>query len=68
MAEILDDIKEPELQLEEGESIGNIEEDNHAAPQDMATEGVSAPEASTIPVDPEPEAELPEKYQGKSAI
>ena len=38
MAEILDDIKEPELQLEEGESIGNIEEDNHAAPQDMATE------------------------------
>ena len=67
MAEILDDIKEPELQLEEGESIGNIEEDNHAAPQDMATEGVSAPEASTIPVDPETEAELPEKYQGKSA-
>ena len=67
MAEILDDIKEPELQLEEGESIGNIEEDNHAAPQDMATEGAVAPEASTIPVDPEPEGELPEKFRGKSA-
>ena len=67
MAEILDDIKEPELQLEEGESIGNIEEDNHAAPQDMATDGEVAPEASTIPVDPQSEVELPEKYQGKSA-
>ena len=68
MAEILDDIKEPELQLEEGESIGNIEEDNHvSAPQDMATEGEVAPEASNIPVDPEPEDELPEKYRGKSA-
>lgn len=67
MAEILDDIKEPELQLEEGESIGNIEEDNHEAPQDMATEGEVVPEVSTKPVDPEPEVELPEKYQGKSA-
>lgn len=67
MAEILDDIKEPELQLEEGESIGNIEEDNHAAPQDMATEGEVSPEASTMPVDPEPEDELPEKFRGKSA-
>jgi hypothetical protein len=67
MAEILDDIKEPELQLEEGESIGNIEEDNHAAPPDMATEGQVAPEASNIPVDPKPEDELPEKFRGKSA-
>ena len=31
MAEIIDDIEQPELQLEEGESIGNIEEDNHEA-------------------------------------
>lgn len=68
MAEILDDIKEPELQLEEGESAGNIEEDNHeVALEDLATEGVSAPEASNIPVDPEPESDLPEKYRGKSA-
>jgi hypothetical protein len=68
MAEIIDDIEQPELQLEEGESIGNIEEDNHeAAPQDMATEGEVAPEASTIPVDPQDEDELPEKYRGKSS-
>ena len=40
MAEILDDIKEPELQLEEGESAGNIQEDNHeVALEDLATEG-----------------------------
>ena len=68
MAEILDDIKEPELQLEEGESAGNIEEDNHeVALEDLAVEGASAPEASNIPVDPEPESDLPEKYRGKSA-
>ena len=68
MAEILDDIKEPELQLEEGESAGNIQEDNHeVALEDLATEGVSAPEAGTDVVDPEPESDLPEKYRGKSA-
>ena len=68
MAEILDDIKEPELQLEEGESAGNIEEDNHeVALEDLAIEGVSAPEASTDVADPEPESDLPEKYRGKSA-
>ena len=68
MAEILDDIKEPELQLEEGESIGNIVEDNHEEAHDnIADEGEVAPEVSTIPVDPEPEDELPEKFRGKSA-
>ena len=68
MAEILDDIEQPELQLEEGESIGDIEEDNHeAAPQDMATEGEVASEASNISVDPQTEDELPEKYRGKSS-
>ena len=68
MAEILDDIKEPELHLEEGESAGNIQEDNHeVALEDAAMEGVSAPEASTGVADPEPESDLPEKYRGKSA-
>ena len=67
MAEILD-TNQAELVLDEGESIGNIEEDNQtAALEDGATEGEVAPEASTEPVDPEPEEELPEKYQGKSA-
>ena len=67
MAEILD-TNQAELVLDEGESIGNIEEDNHAvALEDEATEGEVAPEASTIPVDPEPEDELPEKFRGKSA-
>jgi hypothetical protein len=68
MAEILDDIKEPDLQLEEGESAGDIIEDNHEqAPDDIADEGVVAPDVSTQPLDPEPESELPGKYQGKSA-
>ena len=68
MAEILDDIKEPDLQLEEGESAGDIIEDNHEqAPDDIADEGIVAPDVSTQPLDPEPESELPEKYQGKSA-
>ena len=68
MAEILDDIEQPSLQLEEGESIGNIEEDNHeSAPQDIVTEGEVAPEASNIPLDPQTEDELPEKYRGKSS-
>ena len=67
MAEILD-TNQAELVLDEGESIGNIEEDNHAvALEDEATEGEVAPEASNIPVDPEPEDELPEKFRGKSA-
>ena len=62
MAEIID-VEQPELHLEEGESAGNIEEDNHAAPQDIADEGEDAPE----PVDPDPESEIPEKFRGKSA-
>ena len=62
MAEIID-VEQPELHLEEGESAGNIEEDNHAAPQDIADEGEVAPE----PVDPDPESEIPEKFRGKSA-
>ena len=67
MAELLD-TNQAELVLEEGESIGNIEEDNQtAALEDEATEGEVAPEASNIPVDPEPEEELPEKFRGKSA-
>ena len=67
MAEILEP-NEAELVLDEGESIGDIEEDNHAvALEDEATEGEVAPEASTEPVDPEPEEELPEKFRGKSA-
>ena len=67
MAELLD-TNQAELVLEEGESIGNIEEDNQtAALEDEATEGEVAPEASNIPVDPEPEDELPEKFRGKSA-
>ena len=67
MAEILD-TNQAELVLDEGESIGNIEEDNQtAALEDEATEGEVAPEASNIPVDPEPEEELPEKFRGKSA-
>ena len=67
MAEILEP-NHAELVLDEGESIGNIEEDNHAvALDDDATEGEVAPEASNIPVDPEPEEELPEKFRGKSA-
>ena len=67
MAEILD-TNQAEFVLDEGESIGNIEEDNHAvALDDVANEGEVAPEASTIPVDPEPEEELPEKFRGKSA-
>ena len=68
MAEILDEIKEPELQLEEGESAGNIVEDNHEEAHDnIADEGEVAPGVSTIPVDPEPESDLPEKFRGKSA-
>ena len=67
MAEILEP-DHAELVLDEGESIGNIEEDNHAAALDDETnEGEVAPEASHISVDPEPEEELPEKYRGKSA-
>lgn len=67
MAEILD-TNQAELVLDEGESIGNIEEDNHAmAPEDEATEGEVAPDVSNISVDPEPEDELPEKFRGKSA-
>ena len=67
MAEILD-TNQAELVLDEGESIGNIEEDNHAvALEDEATEGEVAPEASSEPVDPKPEEELPEKFRGKSA-
>ena len=63
MAEIIDDIKEPELELDEGESAGSIEEDNfEEAPQNIANEGEVAPEASTIPVDPE----IPDKFRGKS--
>ena len=47
MAEILDDIKETELQLEEGESAGNIMEDNlDEAHHDIADEGTVVPEAS----------------------
>ena len=66
MAEILEP-NNAELVLDEGESIGNIEEDNHAmAPEDEATEAEVTPEASNLSVDPEPEEELPEKYQGKS--
>ena len=65
MAEIID-VEQPELHLEEGESAGNIEEDNHAALQDIANEGEVAPEASTIPVDPDSESEIPEKFRGKS--
>jgi hypothetical protein len=68
MAEIIDEIEKPELQLEEGESAGDIERDNlDAAPEDIATEGEVAPEASNIPVDPDPESEIPEKFRGKSA-
>jgi hypothetical protein len=68
MAEILDEIKEPELQLEEGESAGNIVEDNHEEAHDnIADEGEFAPDVSTIPVDPDSESDLPEKYRGKSA-
>ena len=68
MAEIIEEIEKPELQLEEGESAGDIERDNlDAAPEDMATEGEVAPEASNIPVDPDPESEIPEKFRGKSA-
>ena len=67
MAEILD-TNQAELILDEGESIGNIEEDNQAvALDDEATEGEVAPEDSNITVDPEPEEELPEKFRGKSA-
>lgn len=65
MAEIIDDIKEPELELDEGESAGNIEEDNfEEAPQNIADEGQVAPGVSNLPVDPE--AEVPEKFRGKS--
>ena len=65
MGEIIDDIKEPELQLDDGESAGNIEEDNFVeAPQDIADEGQVAPDVSNLPVDPE--AEIPEKFRGKS--
>lgn len=68
MAEILDEIKEPELQLEEGESVGNIVEDNHEEAHDnIADEGEVLPAVSTEPLDPKPESDLPEKYQGKSA-
>ena len=67
MAEILD-TNQAELVLDEGESIGDIEEDNQtAALDDEATEAEVEPEASNIPVDPEPEEELPEKFRGKSA-
>ena len=67
MAEILDEIKEPELQLDEGESAGNIVEDNHEEAHDnIADEGEVLPEVSTEPLDPTPESDLPEKYQGKS--
>ena len=67
MAEILD-TNQAELVLGEGESIGDIEEDNHAvALDDVANEGQVVPDVSTIPVDPEPEEELPEKFRGKSA-
>lgn len=68
MAEILDDIKEPELQLEDGESAGNIVEDNlEEAHDNIADEGIVSPDVSTSVVDPEPESDLPEKYRGKSA-
>lgn len=67
MAEILE-TNQAELVLDEGESIGDIEEDNHAmALDDGASEGEVAPEASNIPVEPNAEDELPEKYRGKSA-
>ncbi len=66
MAEIID-VEQPDLHLEEGESAGNIEEDNHAAPQDIANEGEVAPEDSNITVDPDAESEIPEKFRGKSA-
>ena len=66
MAEILEP-NNAELILDEGESTGNIEEDNHAmALDDEAAEAEVAPEASNLSVDPEPAEELPEKYQGKS--
>jgi len=68
MAEILDDIKEPELQLAEGESAGNIIEDNlDEAHHDIADEGTVVPEVSKNSVDPEAESDLPEKFRGKSA-
>lgn len=69
MATIIDEIEQPELQLEEGESAGNIAKDNYddIALQDSNDEGEVAPEASNIPVDPEPEADIPEKFRGKSA-
>lgn len=68
MAEILDDIKEPELQLEEGESAGNIIEDNlDEAHHDIADEGEVVPDVSKNSVDPDAESDLPEKFRGKSA-
>tara|TARA_B100001059_G_C17763799_1_gene544396 strand:- start:220 stop:1065 length:846 start_codon:yes stop_codon:yes gene_type:complete len=66
MAELLDDIKEPELPLEEGESAGDILEDNpEPAPQDIAEEGAVASDVSNLSVDPDTEEDLPEKYRGK---
>lgn len=69
MAEILES-NNAELVLDEGESIGGIEEDNRTAAPEIendATEGEVAPDVSNFSVDPEPEAELPEKFRGKSA-
>ena len=67
MAEILEP-DHAELVLDEGESIGNIEEDNPtAALDDVANQGEVAPEVSNISVDPEAKDDLPEKFRDKSA-
>jgi hypothetical protein len=69
MAEIIDEIEQPELQLEEGESAGDLTKDNY---DDVALDGQeeqaeAVAEASNITVDPEPETDVPEKFRGKSA-
>ena len=67
MAEILEP-NNAELILDEGESTGNIEEDNHAmALDDEAAEAEVAPEASNLSVDPEPARGVAREVPGQES-